>query len=80
MQLVLLNGDDDRILRKPVMGKMRCEPDFVAGELQKREFIVEVCDVTILVWVTVHTAPLVDLTQYQKQTGNMEIEKTPAEK
>ena len=31
---MLLNRDDDQILSYPVMGKMRCEPDFLTGEVQ----------------------------------------------
>ena len=56
----LLDRNDDLVFRNPVMRIMGCKPNFVAGELQKREFIVEVCDVTILVGITVHTAPFAD--------------------
>ena len=43
------------------MGKMRREPDFVAGEMLQRKFIVEESRLSVLVEITVGAAPLVDL-------------------
>ena len=43
------------------MGIMGAEPDFIAGEVQQRELIVEVSDVSVLIGIAIHTAPLIDL-------------------
>ena len=43
------------------MGIMRCEPDFLTGEVQQREFIVKESSISVLVEIAVCAAPLVDL-------------------
>ena len=57
----LLNCYDDLIFRDPVVREMRREPDFIAGEVQQRELIVKISDVTVFIGIAVHTALLVDL-------------------
>ena len=58
---ISLDSDDDQVFCNPVMRIMRSEPDFVAGELLQREFIVEESSISVLVEIAVSAAPLVDL-------------------
>ena len=57
----LLDCNNDLILRRPVMGEMGAEPEFVIGVVLQREFVIEVCDISFIVCITKHAAPLVDL-------------------